>query len=83
MGLHCFGFGIVRTKGFFGDMVRLVVISPPHPHTPVVESANFTGTVNTPLAPTTTTTTSTTTPTTPTPTATATATATTANYHYH
>ena len=68
---------------FWGFWFGLSLLAPPHPHTPVVESANFTGTVNTPLAPTTTTTTSTTTPTTPTPTATATATATTANYHYH
>ena len=53
LGLHCFGFGIVRTKGFFGDMFRLVVITPPPTPPPVVElveSANFTGTVNTPLA---------------------------------
>ena len=34
LGLHCFGFGIVRTKGLFGDMVRFVVITPPPPHPP-------------------------------------------------
>ena len=57
MRTKSFGIALLRVwdcedEGFFfGDMVRLVVISPPpHPQPPVVESANFTGTVNTPLA---------------------------------
>ena len=66
LGLHCFGFGIVRTKsfgiellrvwdcedeGFFGGYGSACRYYPPHPPTPpVVESANFTGTLNTPLA---------------------------------